>query len=167
MGQVEPQTEENSCCGGLERRERVLHAIERHRKLQGALIPVLHDIQDMFGYLPEDALQLVSDGLRVPMSEIYGVATFYSFFCLEPKGEHVIRVCLGTACYVKGSQAVLQKLSDELKVEVGKTTNDGKFTLEAMRCLGACGLAPVLAIEDHVHGKLLPDDVIKIVQQYR
>ncbi len=167
MGQVEPHAKENSCCGGLEHRERILRAIERHRGVQGALIPVLHDIQDMFGYLPEDALQVVSDGLQVPMSEIYGVATFYSFFSLEPKGEHVIRVCLGTACYVKGSQAVLQKLSEELHVEVGKTTSDGKFTLEAMRCLGACGLAPVLAIEDHVHGKLLPDDATKIVQQYR
>ncbi len=167
MGQVEPHDEGDSCCGGLERRKRVLRAIERHRDMQGALIPVLHDLQDMFGYLPEEALELVSDGLHVPMSEIYGVATFYSFFSLEPKGEHVIRVCLGTACYVKGSQAVLQKLSEELKVEVGKTTSDGKFTLEAMRCLGACGLAPVLAIEDHVHGKLLPDDAIKIVKHYQ
>ena len=167
MGQVKPQGGHDSCCGGEKRRERVLRAIERHQGLQGALIPVLHDIQDMFGYLPEETLQLVSDGLGISMSEIYGVATFYSFFSLEPKGEHVIRVCLGTACYVKGSQAVLNKLREELHVEVGKTTADGKFTLEAMRCLGACGLAPVLAVEDHVHGKILPDDATKIVQLYQ
>nr|NNM90324.1 NADH-quinone oxidoreductase subunit NuoE [Bacilli bacterium] len=167
MGQVELRTEKETCCGGLERRERVLKAIERHRHVRGALIPVLHDIQDMFGYLPEEALTLVSEQMQIAMAEIYGVATFYSFFSLEPKGEHVIRVCLGTACYVKGSQAVLDKLSEQLAIPVGKTTPDGKFTLEAMRCLGACGLAPVLAIEDHVHGKLLPDDATKILDLYR
>jgi NADH-quinone oxidoreductase subunit E/NADP-reducing hydrogenase subunit HndA len=101
------------------------------------------------------------------MSEIYGVATFYSIFSLEPKGEHVIRVCLGTACYVKGSQLIIDKISQELQLEVGKTTKDGKFTLEATRCLGACGLAPVMTIDEKVFGRLVPEDIPAILAEYK
>ena len=106
-------------------------------------------------------------GLGVTLSEVYGVATFYSQFSLEPNGEHVIGVCLGTACYVKGSQKVLDRLAEELEVEVGKTTKDGKFTLNATRCLGACGLAPVMMIGDEVYGRLVPDDIPGILDKYR
>jgi NADH-quinone oxidoreductase subunit E/NADP-reducing hydrogenase subunit HndA len=101
------------------------------------------------------------------MTEIYGVATFYSIFSLKPKGEHVIRVCLGTACYVKGSQLIIDKISQELNVEVGKTTEDGKFTLEATRCLGACGLAPVMTIGEKVFGRLVPEDNPGILAEYK
>lgn len=162
---------EKKCCCGCDkedpRLEEVRQTIEEHRNVKGALIPVLHKIQNLYGYLPEDLLKLVSEELKVAMSEIYGVASFYSFFSLEPKGEHVIRVCLGTACYVKGSQLILDELSKQLNVEVGKTTNDGKFTLEATRCLGACGLAPAMMIDEKVYGRLSPEHVTDILKEYR
>ena len=135
--------------------------------MKGALIPVLHEVQKLFGYLPEEALQVVSEELNISMSEIYGVSTFYSQFTLEPKGEHIIKVCLGTACYVKGAQDILERFASVLEVEVGKTTKDGKFTVEAARCLGACGLAPVLMVDDKVYGRLIPDDVIRIIEEYK
>lgn len=147
--------------------QRVEEIINQFRQLPGALIPVLHEIQDMYGYLPEEALQIVSRELGMSMAEIYGVATFYSFFSLEPKGEHIIRVCMGTACYIKGAQGVLDRLSQELNVPVQGTTADGKFTLEATRCLGACGLAPVMTIGEKVHGRLAPNEIPKILKQMR
>ena len=141
-------------------------SIEKFKHQDGALIPVLHAMQDQLGYLPEEGIKLVSEGLNIPVSEIYGVATFYSFFSLEPKGEYVIRVCIGTACYVKGAQQLLDKLSDRLNVEVGATTEDGKFTIEGCRCIGACGLAPVLTINDKVYGKLKVEDIDGILDEY-
>ncbi|MCY6354647.1 NADH-quinone oxidoreductase subunit NuoE [Clostridium sp. ZS2-4] len=162
---------ENQCCCGCSQNDeglqKVQQIIEKHIDVKGGLIPVLHEIQELYGYLPEKALQLVSKGLNISMSEIYGVATFYSLFTLEQKGEHIIRVCMGTACYVKGSQNIIDKLNSELGIEVGKTTKDGKFTLEAARCLGSCGLAPVMMIDDRVYGKVTPDDVIKILEEYK
>lgn len=145
----------------------VEEVIEKLKDTKGALIPVLHETQHIYGYLPEDALEKISEKLNIPMSEIYGVASFYSIFALQPKGEHVIKVCLGTACYVKGSQAIIDRISKELDVEVGKTTKDGKFTLEATRCLGACGLAPVMMIGEKVYGRLSPDDVPGILEEYK
>lgn len=141
--------------------------IEHYRWFQGALIPVLHEVQELCGYLPEEALQLVSEELDIPMAEIYGVATFYSFFSLTPKGEYVIRVCMGTACYIRGAQAILDRLSQELQVAVQGTTADGQFTLDATRCLGACGLAPVMTIGDKVFGRLAPNEIPKILKQMR
>lgn len=132
---------------------------------RNSLIQVLHATQALFGYLPKEALQIISTELDTPMSEIYGVATFYSQFTLEPKGEHVIKVCLGTACYVKGSQAILERLENLLDVKAGKTTSDGKFTLETTRCLGSCGLAPVIMVDEKVYGKLIPDDVVRIIEE--
>lgn len=149
------------------RMEKVPEIIERFKDIKGALIPVLHEIQKLFGYLPEPALEKVSEGLNISMSEIYGVATFYSNFALEPKGKHIIKVCLGTACYVKGSQEIIDKLCAELGVEVGKTTKDGIFTIEAARCLGGCGLAPVMTIDEKVYGRLFPDDVVRILKDYK
>jgi NADH:ubiquinone oxidoreductase subunit E len=146
--------------------EKLKDIIRENRDIQGGLIPVLHGVQELYGYLPEEVLREVSEGLNIPMTEIYGVASFYHFFSLEPKGEHVIRVCLGTACYVKGSQNLINRLSQELNVEVGKTTSDGKFTLEATRCLGACGLAPVMTVDDKVYGKVTLDDVRRILDEY-
>lgn len=158
------------CCGGNcvdERLEKIKKVIEEHKTVKGGLIPVLHQIQNTYGYLPEDVLKLVSQELNIPMAEIFGVASFYSYFSLEPKGEHIIRVCLGTACYVKGAQGLIDKISKELNVEVGKTTEDGKFTLEATRCLGACGLAPVMVIGEKVYGRITPDDIPGILKEYK
>jgi len=140
--------------------------LEEHKNVKGGLISVLHAVQELFGYLPEEALHVVSEGLDIPMTEIYGVASFYHFFSLEPKGEHIIRVCLGTACYVQGGQTILTRLKQELGIEVGKTTSDGKFTLEATRCLGACGLSPVLKVDDKVYGKVTLDDIPRILDEY-
>lgn len=145
----------------------LLSFIEEVRNEQGNLMPVLQKAQEIFGCLSYDVQELISKELKVPMAEIYGVATFYSLFALEPKGEHVVRVCMGTACYVRGAQAVLDKLAEELNVAVGKTTEDGKFTLEATRCLGACGLAPVMTIGEKVYGRITADDVKKILQEYK
>lgn len=124
---------------------------------QGVTMPVLQKAQGLFGYLPLEVQKFISKHTGVPVAELYGVATFYSQFAITPKGKHQIGVCLGTACYVKGAQAVLDKVCSELNVKVGETTTDGNFTLEATRCLGCCGLAPVMMIDDQVYGKL--DDV--------
>lgn len=142
-------------------------SIARHKGERGAVMPVLQEAQNIFGYVPKDVQEIIADGLGVTLAEVYGVATFYSQFSLEAKGEYVIGVCLGTACYVKGSQKVMDKLSEELNVEVGRTTKDGKFTLNATRCLGACGLAPVMMINDEVYGRLTPDQVPAILDKYR
>lgn len=156
-----------SCTEDDERFSKVDQIINEHKNTNGALIPVLHEIQKLFGYLPERALQRISVELNISMSEIYGVATFYSQFALQPKGKHIIKVCLGTACYVKGSQDILDKLSSILEVTVGNTTEDGLFSLEAARCLGGCGLAPVMMIDEKVYGKLVPDDVLKIIEEFK
>ena len=142
-------------------------AIARHKGEPGALMPVLQEAQNIFGYVPQDVQQIIADGLGTTLAEVYGVATFYAQFSLEPKGQYVVGVCLGTACYVKGSQKVLDKLSEELKIPVGKTTPDGVFTLNATRCLGACVLAPVMMINDEVYGRLTPDEVPTILDKYR
>ena len=152
--------------GTPEQEERLRQVIAEHKGQPGATMPVLQAAQEIFGYLPEEVQIMVAEGLDIPLSEVYGVATFYAQFVLEPQGEHVIGVCLGTACYVKGSQAVLDRLAEELKVPVGKTTADGKFTLNATRCLGACGLAPVMMIGDEVYGRLTPDEIPGILAKY-
>lgn len=158
-----------SCGGATEPDEKLLKvkaAIEQFKTMKGALIPVLHEVQDIYGYLPEEVLKVVSTELAIPMSEIYGVASFYHFFSLTPKGENVIKVCMGTACYIKGAQGLLDRLSTELNVAVQGTTPDNKFTLEATRCLGACGLAPVMTIGEKVYGRLTPNDIPKILKEY-
>jgi NADH-quinone oxidoreductase subunit E/NADP-reducing hydrogenase subunit HndA len=149
-----------------EKLQRVKEAIDRFRDMKGALIPVLHEVQDTYGYLPEDVLHLVSDELGIPMTDIYGVTSFYSFFSLEPKGEHIIRVCMGTACYIKGAQSLIDRIGTDFGIKPGETTKDGKFTLEATRCLGACGLAPVMTIDDDVHGRLMQGDIPKVLKKY-
>ena len=142
-------------------------AIARHKGEPGALMPVLQEAQNIFGYVPKDVQQIIADGLGTTLAEVYGVATFYAQFSLEPKGQYVVGVCLGTACYVKGSQKVLDKLAEELAIPVGRTTPDGVFTLNATRCLGACGLAPVMMINDEVYGRLTPDMIPEIIAKYR
>jgi NADH:ubiquinone oxidoreductase subunit E len=133
---------------------------------RGALIPVMHEAQELFGCLDYEVETLVSQEMGVPLADVYGVATFYSKFHLEAKGEYQINVCLGTACYVKGAQMILDKIEDMLKIKVGHTTEDGRFSLEATRCIGACGLAPVMTVNDEVYGQLTVDKAEKIIRQY-
>ena len=149
-----------------EKFDKLQQIIDEKKSMQGALMPIMQAAQEIYGYLPIEVQQFIADGLKITLSEVYGVATFYAQFVLEAQGQHVIGVCLGTACYVKGSQAILDKLSDILKVPVGKTTPDGKFTLNATRCLGACGLAPVMMIGDEVYGRLQPEEVEGILSKY-
>jgi NADH:ubiquinone oxidoreductase subunit E len=132
----------------------------------GALIPVMHEAQELFGCLNYEVEKLISQELGVPLADVFGVATFYSKFHLEPKGEYQINVCLGTACYVKGAQMILEKIEDMLKIKVGHTTADGKFSLEATRCIGACGLAPVMTVGDEVYGQLTVNKAEKIIKRY-
>ncbi len=141
--------------------------ISQYKHVKGALMPVMQKAQDIFGCIDYDIQVYIAEKMGLPLTDIYGVATFYAQFALEPKGEHVIGVCLGTACYVKNAQKIVDKLCEELGVEVGKTTDDGKFTLEATRCLGCCGLAPVLMIGDDVHGRLTVNDIKGVLEQYR
>lgn len=141
--------------------------IVKYKGKPGALMPVLTEAQKIFGCVAMDIQKKISEELNIPLAEIYGVATFYSQFSLEPKGEFVIGVCLGTACYVKGAQDVINKIARDINVEIGKTTEDGKFTLVATRCIGACGLAPVLTVNEDVYGKLVVDDVDGILAKYR
>lgn len=133
----------------------------------GALIPALHAAQEIFGYLPEDAMIRVAEAVGVNLAEVYGVATFYSLFSLEPRGRHTIGVCMGTACYVNGADALLERLSRELGIGRDQTTKDGLFTLTVTRCVGACGLAPVMTIGDDVYGRLAPDKIPEIIAKYR
>lgn len=141
--------------------------IEKYKDTKGALMPVLQEAQGVFGCLPIEVQKVVSKKMNIPLAEIYGVVTFYSQFILEPKGEYTISVCLGTACYVKGAQNLIDKISEEIGIEVGTTSEDGKFTLEATRCIGACGLAPVLTINEDVYGKVVEADIPGILDKYR
>lgn len=132
----------------------------------GPLMPIMQKAQDIFGYLPIEVQDFIAEELGIPMIDVYGVATFYAQFAIEKKGENIIGACMGTACYVRGAEKVLEKLKSELNVEVGKTTKDGKFTLEATRCLGCCGLAPVMMIQDQVFGRLTADEIPGILKKF-
>lgn len=147
--------------------QKLAEFIRAHKQQKGALMPVLQEAQNLFGCVPLDVQEIIADGLGVSLSEVYGVATFYSQFSLKPKGKHICGVCLGTACYVKGSQKVLDELLSELNITVGDTTQDGLFTVDATRCLGACGLAPVMMINDEVYGRLTPEEIPEIIAKYR
>ena len=150
-----------------EQYEALDRVIAENKDLPGALMPVLQGAQEIFGCVPIDVQKYIAQALHVTLSEVYGVATFYSQFSLQHKGDYLISVCLGTACYVKGSQKVLDKLSEVLNVPVGGTTPDGRFTLQATRCLGACGLAPVMTINEEVYGRLTPDAIPDIIAKYQ
>ena len=152
--------------GTKEQEEQLLKVIAAHKGQKGALMPVLQQAQEIYGYLPIEVQQIISDEMQIPMSKIFGVVTFYSFYTLQPKGKYKISVCLGTACYVKGSGQVYDKLQQVLGIGGGECTPDGKFSLEACRCVGACGLAPVMMINDDVHGRLTPDSVEGILAKY-
>jgi len=131
------------------------------------LIAVLHKAQELFGYLPREAMDVVAEAMQIPTAHIWGVATFYHYFNLAPIGRHVISICMGTACYVKGAAKVLETLKKELGVEVGQTTPDMLFTLQEARCLGACGIAPVMMVDDKIYGELDGKKVVDVLNQYR
>jgi NADH-quinone oxidoreductase E subunit len=131
------------------------------------LIAVLHKVQGMYGYLPREMMDLVAELMQIPTAHIWGVATFYHYFNLKPIGKHVISICMGTACYVKGASEILDTLKRELKIEVGQTTEDRIFTLQEARCLGACGIAPVVMIDDKIYGELDSKKVAALLNQYR
>ena len=140
--------------------------VARYKDKPGSLIPVLQQAQDVCGYLPHAVQRYVARGMNMSPSVVFGVATFYSFFTLVPRGKHVIRVCLGTACYVKRSEEILNKIKDELDLEVGEVTRDKKYSLEAVRCLGACGLAPVVVIGQDTYGDVAATKVMDIIKKY-
>lgn len=139
---------------------------EEYRGKEGSLIQVLHMAQGIYGYLPIEVQKVVAESLNVPLSEVSGVVTFYSFFSTQPRGEHTIRVCLGTACYVRGGKKIVERLKELLDVEIGDTTADRKFTFEVARCIGACGLAPAMSIDDHVYKQVNPDKLEQILARY-
>jgi NADP-reducing hydrogenase subunit HndA len=161
-------SENNCCCGCVDEKEQKLQeVIAKYKDTRGALIPVLHGAQEIYGYLPMSVQKIIADGLKVPLAEIYGVVTFYTQFYLNPKGKYKVSVCLGTACYVKGSGLILDKIKEKLGIGVDECTEDGLFSLDACRCIGACGLAPVIMINEDVYGRLVPDEIDKIIEKYK
>lgn len=146
--------------------EEIDKVIERHGTRRGSLIPVLTACQAIAGYLPVELQEYIGKRLHIPGSDIYGVVTFYSFFTMVPRGRHTIKVCMGTACYVRGIGEILNRIQSGFNLMVGDTTEDGRFSLEAVRCLGACGLAPVVVVDDDTHGGVAPDSILGILQRY-
>lgn len=140
--------------------------IERNRTVSGAVITVLRECQNVAGYLPLELLDYISQGLNLPSSSVYGVASFYSLFSMVPKGRHTIKMCLGTACYVKGIKEALSRIENQFQLKEGGTTDDRRFSLEAVRCLGACGLAPVMVVDQDTHGDVSSDKVIELLEKY-
>ena len=133
---------------------------------EGELINVLHKSQETFGYLPAEVQEVISEKMEIPAAKVYGVVTFYSFFSMIPKGEFPVSICTGTACYVRGAETVLNEFKKQLEIEVGETSTDGKFSLSCLRCVGACGLAPVVLVGDKTYGRVAPDDVREIISEY-
>lgn len=153
--------------GTEEQKQELLAAIEEMRAEKGCLMPIMQKAQEIYGYLPEEVQKIIADELGIPMEEVFGVATFYSQFNLNPKGKYQISVCLGTACYVKGAGDIYNKFMEQLGIVDGECTPDGLFSLDACRCIGACGLAPVAMINDEVFGRLSVDDVPRILDKFR
>jgi len=149
-----------------DRAEKLDEIISNYRNAKGALIPALHEAQELYGYLPMSVQKRIAEGLGIPLVEVYSVVTFYTQFSLKPKGKYVIQVCKGTACYVKGASLILERLKEKLGIDVGECTDDGLFSLEVCRCVGACGLSPVIMINEDVYGRLTPDRVDEIIDKY-
>ena len=134
---------------------------------EGELINILHKTQGTFGYLPAEVQEVIAEKMNIPAAKVYGVVTFYSYFTMIPKGEFPVSICTGTACYVRGAENVLGEFKKQLQIEVGETSEDGKFSLSCLRCVGACGLAPVVLVGDKTYGRVAPDDVKQIIEEYR
>lgn len=153
--------------GTPEQEQKLNEVIAAHKGEKGALMPVMQQAQEIYGYLPIEVQSMIAKGMDVPVEEVYGISTFYSQFALTPKGKYKISVCLGTACYVKGSQGIVDRISQILGIESDECTPDGKFSLEVCRCIGACGLAPVITINEDVYGRLEAKDVDAILEKYK
>lgn len=157
--------------GSLDVNERLFKELEDYistlPEKKGELITVLHKAQELVGYLPKEVQQFIAEKLKLPVSKVYGVVQFYSFFTMVPRGEHCISVCMGTACYVRGAEKVFNQFKKQLGIEDGETTPDGKFSLDALRCVGACGLAPVVLVGDKVYGKVTQGKVTDILAEYK
>lgn len=147
--------------------DRLLEIVQKYKNDEGKVMLVLHEVQEYLGYVPYEAQKLIAKNLEVPISDIYGVVTFYSRFSLKPVGKYKIGICLGTACYVKGADKIIDKIEQRLGIKVGETTEDGRFSIAAMRCLGACGLAPVMTINEDVYGKLELNEIDAILDKYK
>ena len=141
--------------------------IERHRSKPGVLIPVLEEVQEAVGYLPESLQRHIAQGLEVPLSQVYGVVTFYSYFTMKPRGKHEVKVCLGTACHVRGGQRLLDAVEQKLEICPGDCTADRQYSLDVVRCIGACGVAPIMTVDKHVHKQVKPAKVDEILGKYR
>lgn len=146
--------------------EKLSSIIEKHKGQPGGLIPVLEEAQVCLEYLPLSVQKKIAAGLNLPLSRVYGVVTFYSFFTMTPRGKHTVRVCLGTACYVRGGKALAEAIEKQFGITEGETTADRMFTLESVRCLGACGLGPVVVVDDDVHGRVKPAKIKDVLSQY-
>lgn len=152
--------------GTKEQEEKLHEVIAQYRGTKGAMMPILQKAQEIYGYLPIEVQKIIADEMGTSLEEVYGITTFYSQFALNPKGQVAIAVCLGTACYVKGSQALIDRITVKLGLTPGSTTPDGKYSLDATRCIGACGLAPVLTVNDEVYGRLGKEDIDGILAKY-
>jgi len=153
--------------GTREQEEKLKAIIEEHKGQPGCLMPVLQQAQDVYGYLPIEVQIMIADGLEMSLGEVFGVATFYSQFSLKPKGKNNVSVCLGTACYVKGADKVLEEVEKELGIKSGECSEDGLFSITTCRCVGACGLAPVMMVNDDVYGKMTVEKVAEILNKYK
>lgn len=152
--------------GTPEQKQQLMEVIKKYSNQKGALMQVMQEAQEIYGYLPLEVQQMIAEGMNVPVEEVYGISNFYAMFTLSPQGENKISVCLGTACYVKGAQALVDRITEVLGIKPGECTEDGKFSLDACRCIGACGLAPVMTINDDVYGRLTEKDVDGILKKY-
>ncbi|MBW1773344.1 MAG: NAD(P)H-dependent oxidoreductase subunit E [Deltaproteobacteria bacterium] len=150
-----------------EAKEQIDNILDSYKDHMGGLIPVLQQVQGILGFLPIPVQHYIALGMGIPSSDVFGVVSFYSFFTMVPRGRHIIRVCLGTACFVKGSGKLLDTLSRHLKVSVGETTEDREYSLEVVRCIGACGLAPVMVVDEETHGMVDPSEIVEIVEDVR
>lgn len=154
-------------CGNKNENCELKELLSKHEQDKSNLIQILNEVQEKYGYISTEAQKEISEYLGISMAEVYGVITFYSRFTLKPKGKYNIAVCLGTACFVKGSEKVLDKVKEILKIDVGQTTEDGLFSIEATRCIGACGLAPVFTVNEEVYGKATPETVVEVIKKIK
>lgn len=154
-------------CACEEKYKVIRDMIEKSKGDRSALIPILQKTQELFGYVPRDVQVMVAEGLDIPITDVYGTVTFYSFFSLKPKGKYNIQCCNGTACYVRGAPKVIERFEKELGIKAGDTTDDGKFSLQVVRCLGACGLSPTIMVNQDTHARMKPDKVPEILRKYK
>ena len=151
----------------MEIEEKVKEFIELYGRSKTSLMSILHDVQEHFGYIPRRAQELIADELRIPVSDVYGLITFYARFSLVPQGKNKVSICMGTACYVRGAEAILNAVKQSLQLNTGETSGDGLFSIEETRCIGACGLAPIMTVNRDVYGKIKPEQVDEIILKYR